>query len=270
MSSQKIRVCVAGIAGNMGKETAKTILESEDLELVSGIGQKSAGKKIQEILPDTKMELTIASDLIIELNSKQIDVLIDFTHGEIAGQNALDAINQGVSPVIGASGIRDELIGEIRALSLSKGVPSMLVPNFAIGAVLMMKFSEIAAEWLPDVEIIEMHRAEKPDSPSGTAIKTAKLIGAKRNSSKNTANKENTSVKGVRGGSIDEVPVHSIRVKGILARQQVLFGAEGETLNIEHNSLHRSSFMEGVKLAIREVRNLNGFTYGLDKILFKK
>ena len=166
------------------------------------------------------------------------------------------------------TGISEANLEAIRELCEKHNTPGMYVPNFAIGAVLMMHFAEIAAKWLPDAEIIEFHHDRKEDAPSGTAMLTAEKIGNARVSSPTPLPKPLLKAEGARGGLVKEVPVHSVRLPGLLAHQEVIFGGPGETLTIRHDSLDRASFMQGVKLCAKSVRNLKGLTVGLDKILF--
>jgi 4-hydroxy-tetrahydrodipicolinate reductase len=148
------------------------------------------------------------------------------------------------------------------------GVPGMVVPNFAIGAVLMMRFAEIAAAWLPDCEIVEMHHDRKEDAPSGTAQMTAQRIGKARTEEPTRLPRAAIKVEGVRGGSVAAVPIHSVRLPGLVAHQIVMFGGPGETLTLRHDSMDRASFMSGVKLCVRKVRTLEGLAVGMDKLIF--
>jgi len=166
------------------------------------------------------------------------------------------------------TGISEANLEQMRDLCLKHETPGMYVPNFAIGAVLMTHFSEIAAKWLPDAEVIEFHHDRKEDAPSGTAMLTAQKIGAARAHAPTPLPKQLLKAEGARGGVVREVPVHSVRLPGLLAHQMVIFGGPGETLTIRHDSLDRASFMQGVKLCAKSVRGLNGLVVGLDKILF--
>jgi 4-hydroxy-tetrahydrodipicolinate reductase len=195
-------------------------------------------------------------------------VLVDFSTTASAPVHAEAALRRGVAPIIGATGLGKDALRDIARLCAEHNTPAMYVPNFAIGAVLMMKFAEMAAQWLPDVEIIELHHDKKEDAPSGTSMRTAELISAARKAKPGHRARPSFKVEGVRGGLYQDVTIHSIRLKGLLAHQEVIFGGSGEVLTLRHDSLDRSSFMEGVKLCAREVWKLQGLTVGMDSILF--
>jgi len=172
-----------------------------------------------------------------------------------------------VRPVVGTTGITETDLEKIAAWSEEYATSAIIAPNFALGAVLMMLFAAQAARYLPEAEIIELHHAEKVDAPSGTAIKTAEMILQARGQSTRAAVAELEKVKSARGGNMDGVRLHSVRLPGLVAHQEVIFGGVGQTLTIRHDSLSRSSFMPGVVLAIKEVMNREGVCYGLEKIL---
>jgi 4-hydroxy-tetrahydrodipicolinate reductase len=247
-----IRVAVAGAAGRMGQEVVRTVEAADDLDLAAMV-DRVAG---------------FAPDLAAVLAASPADVLVDFTHHSSVLPNARTAIAAGVSPVIGATGASQEDLAEINRLARDAGIGAIYAPNFAIGAVLMMHFAELAARWLPDAEIIELHHPQKVDAPSGTAMLTAQKIAAARTRPPGELPETHFKAEGARGGSVDGVPVHSVRLPGLVAHQQVIFGGTGEVLTIQHDSLDRSSFMEGVKLCIRRVPGLRGLTVGMDSLLF--
>jgi len=257
-----IRVVLTGAAGRMGQEAARTLSATEGLELVAVVDPGAAGRDLREVAGPSTAHLTIQDCL--SLNPGEADVLVDLTHGAVAGGNARRAVAAGVSPVIGATGIP---MGELEALNkdaTQAQIPALLVPNFAIGAVLMMRFAQMAAPWLPEVEIIEMHHDGKRDAPSGTANRTAVMIGEAR--APRSAPNDGLPA---RGEVVAGVPVHSVRLPGLVAHQAVLFGGQGETLTIRHDSLDRSSFMPGIVISVRGVRGLPaGLTVGLDALLF--
>jgi 4-hydroxy-tetrahydrodipicolinate reductase len=251
-----IKVAVCGALGKMGRTSVDAICGASDLELL-GLCDKSSGEIAGR---------HVSQDLLTAI--KGVDVCLDFTHPAAAVDNALLCLENGVAPVIGTSGITLDAQERLRAAATK--TPALVVPNFAIGAILMMRFAEMAAKWMPDCAVIELHRAEKPDAPSGTALHTAERIS--RVSSRPTEKGAESKVlaEGALGASVEGVPVHSIRLKGLLAHQEVLFGAAGETLTIRHDSLDRSSFMPGVLLAIRKVRSLSGLTVGLESLMFSE
>ena len=254
----RIRVAVVGAAGRMGSETLRTITDADDMEVALAVdrGQNVRspveGVSITEFLPDPV---------------ERCDVLVEFTHAESATEHAVRAANSGVSPIIGASGLANLQQEAVADACRINNVGGILVPNFAIGAVLMMRFAQEAAQWLPDAEIIELHHDRKIDAPSGTAVRTAELIAEARSKAKRPDPTTKLKHEGARGATVSEVNVHSVRLPGLLAHQQVIFGGEGEILTIKHDSTSRTSFMQGVKLAIRKVRDLDAFLNGLDKLM---
>jgi 4-hydroxy-tetrahydrodipicolinate reductase len=171
--------------------------------------------------------------------------------------------------VIGCTGMTESDLREIRSLTKELHLPAIYVPNFAIGAVLMMRFAQLAAKWMPDVEIIELHHDRKEDAPSGTAMLTAQLISEARTAEPTPLPKQLIKAEGARGGRVSDITIHSVRLPGYVAHQEVLFGSLGEILQIRHDSTDRQSFMNGVRLAARSVRSLEGLVIGLDKILFR-
>jgi len=264
----QIKVAVAGALGRMGLEVVKTVLEDPGMQLVAAVDREGEGRTLVEFNPKFP-EMSVFKSLGAALDSAEADVLVDFTHHSSAGSHAVSAIKRGVSPVIGTTGLRNDELKEITLESKEHGVPGIYAPNFAIGAVLMMKFAQLAAEWLPDAEIIELHHDQKVDAPSGTAMLTAELISAARKGSPSRKPETIFKADGARGATVKGIPVHSVRLRGFVAHQEVIFGGTGEVLTLRHDSLDRSSFMEGVKICVREVRGLNGFTVGLDKLLFR-
>jgi 4-hydroxy-tetrahydrodipicolinate reductase len=170
--------------------------------------------------------------------------------------------------VIGASGLSSAQQQEVAAACKKAGLGGILVPNFAIGAVLMMRFAAEAAKWLPNAEVIEMHHDKKVDAPSGTGIRTAELVSEARRSGRHPDPTKVVKFEGARGSLVNDVPVHSVRLPGLVAHQTVMFGGEGEVLTIHHDSMNRLSFMSGVLLAVRRVRDLDGFVVGLDALMF--
>jgi 4-hydroxy-tetrahydrodipicolinate reductase len=262
-----IPVVVAGAAGRMGRETLNAVAGEPDMRLVGAVDRVGVGAGVRE-LTGSDSDLSIELELRPALERAKQGVLVDFTDAAGAPENALASLNSGVAPVIGTTGLSGADIERIRESSESRGVPAMIVANFAIGAVLMMRFAEEAARWLPHAEIVEMHHDAKRDAPSGTAMSTARRIAMSRGESAAVPPTQTLKVEGARGGLVDGVPVHSVRLRGLVAHQIVLFGGQGETLSIRHDSMDRSSFMPGVLLAIRNVWRLSGLVIGLDALLF--
>lgn len=177
------------------------------------------------------------------------------------------ALSHGVRPVVGTTGFSETDIEELRRLAEEKELGAIIAPNFAIGAILMMKFAQMAANYFEDVEIIEKHHDRKLDAPSGTAIKTAELISKVRQSKQQGHPDEKEELVGARGANVDGMRIHSVRLPGLVAHQEVIFGGVGQTLTIRHDSLNRESFMPGVKLAVEAVLNLKTLVYGLEHII---
>jgi 4-hydroxy-tetrahydrodipicolinate reductase len=219
----------------MGRLACETVKSAPDLEYAGGFARMR--------VPEDRID----DDLARLLSEKRPDVVVDFTPRPTTQEVARVAVQAGVRPVIGSSEWNENEREDLAALCRSRALGALLVPNFAIGAVLMMRFAEEAAKFFPSVEIVEMHRAEKRDKPSGTAAATARRISA-------------------NGGPAD-VPIHSVRMHGLLAHQEVLFGNTGELLTIRHDSFSRESFAAGILFAIRNVSKLNRLEVGLDRIL---
>jgi 4-hydroxy-tetrahydrodipicolinate reductase len=264
-----IRVAVVGAAGRMGQETIRALNQEPGIEVVAAIDREHVGDNCRDFAGGRAPDLVVVDKLGVAMDESKPHVLVDFSHGSGAAQHADSAVKRGVSPVIGATGINDPDLKEIALRCKETGIPAMYIPNFAVGAVLMMKFAEMAAKWMPDCEIIELHHDRKEDAPSGTAMRTAELISEARSDSPTRKPRPIMKVEGARGGTYKEVSVHSVRLPGLLAHQQVIFGRLGEVLTLRHDSMDRTSFMMGVALAVREVRNQTGLVVGLDKILFR-
>lgn len=230
-----MKVAVAGALGRMGRLAVETVRNAPDCEYAGGFARAADAR--ENVYDDVE-------ELIARTSP---DVILDFTVRPATQQVARAAVEAGVVPIVGSSEWNDAERDELRALCERKNASALLVPNFAIGAVLMMRFAGDAAPYFPNVEIVEMHRAEKRDRPSGTASATAERIR--------------------RSGGPGEVPIHSVRLRGVLAHQVVLFGNEGELLTIRHDSLSRDSYAAGILLAIRNARTLSGMHVGLESVL---
>ena len=264
----KIKVAVSGALGNMGKEVIRAVAAEPDLELCAAIDTNGDNKSdIGPIAHIGETGIPVNNDLAGTLQKIKPDVVVDFTSPYTVMQNVETILAQGVRPVIGTTGITEADLEKINAWSAQYGVSAIIAPNFAIGAVLMMLFAAQAAKYLPDAEIIELHHDKKVDAPSGTAIKTAEMILKSRGHSNRQARDELEKVKGARGGDMDGVNLHSVRLPGLVAHQEVLFGGIGQTLSIRHDSIDRTSFMPGVILAIKEAVKRSDVVYGLENIL---
>lgn len=263
-----IKVAIAGARGRMGQEAVHTVMKDQNMELVSVLDYKEVG----ETLADTKLfpqtfTVPIFMDLANLSNKTKPDVLVDLTSPESVYQHTREALELGIRPVVGTTGFSDEELKELSAYSAENGIGCIIAPNFAIGAVLMMKFAEQAAKYLPDIEIIEMHHDQKLDAPSGTAMKTASLIADQRITHNQGHPREKETLTGARGANYDGMRIHSVRLPGLVAHQQVLLGGEGQLLTIRHDSFNRGSFMSGVALSINKVMGLENLVYGLENII---
>lgn len=247
--TEPIRVGVLGARGRMGQEVCRAVDAAEDLDLVAMVD---------------------AGDWLFSVADAGAQVLVDFTHPDVVMDNVRFAVDQGIHAVVGTTGITDERVATIREwIADTPDLGVLVAPNFAIGAVLSMRFAEIAARYYSSAEVIELHHPDKVDAPSGTAVRTAALIAAARAGAGLGPVPDATTQAqdGARGADIDGIRVHALRIAGMVAHQEVVFGTEGETLSIRHDSLHRSSFMPGVLLGVREVPARPGLTVGLESLL---
>ncbi|HEX6757569.1 MAG TPA: 4-hydroxy-tetrahydrodipicolinate reductase [Propionibacteriaceae bacterium] len=241
------RVGVFGSRGRMGAEVCRAVDSAPDLELVA--------------------ELDLGDD---RSPAEAAEVIVDFTHPDAVMDNLSWCIDHGIHAVVGTTGFTDERLNQLRtSLADHDGVGVLIAPNFSIGAVLMMHFAEQAAAFYESAEIIELHHPDKADAPSGTAANTARRIAAARNAAALGTPPDATvqELPGARGAQVDGIRVHGVRLRGLVAHQEVLFGAEGETLTIRHDSLDRVSFMPGVLAAVRAVSTRPGLTVGIEPIL---
>lgn len=257
-----IKIVVAGPRGKMGKETIDMILHTPSFQLVGLLD-----RIIDDSIDNRLINLTVYTDAKKCFLETKPDVYIDFTVAEAAFEYAKIALSLGVRAVIGTTGLKDEQLEELMELSEKTKTACIVAPNFAIGAILMMKFSQMAAKFFHQAEIIEMHHDQKKDAPSGTAIKTATIIHHERGNVTREKTDEKEIVEGSRGANVHGIQVHSVRLPGLIAHQEVIFGSEGEILTIRHDTFNRKSFMEGVKMAVRASLNLDGYVYGLENLL---
>ncbi|MGM0370072.1 MAG: 4-hydroxy-tetrahydrodipicolinate reductase [Bacillota bacterium] len=262
----KKKVVVSGALGKMGKEVVKLVDRTEKFELVGAVDVAEVGEEIQDILGLEQAKAKITDDLVSTLEEVEVDVVVDFTTPQVIMDNIKTTCQAGVDIVVGTTGITETDLEKIRDWNQDTNNKVIIAPNFAIGAILMMEFSKKAAKFLDDVEIIEQHHDAKLDSPSGTAIKTAELI------QENLAEQEEKveeieKIPGARGAEKDGINIHSVRLPGLVAHQEVLFGGEGQTLKLRHDSINRRSFMPGVALAINKLDEVDGVVYGLDNLI---
>ncbi|WP_010631165.1 4-hydroxy-tetrahydrodipicolinate reductase [Sporolactobacillus vineae] len=265
--TSQIKIVVAGPRGRMGAETVRMIERTPEFTLAAAADDGHDGANAGELLGIPGLNARVYDDIGACFSAVHPDVLIDFTNPEAGRRNLQAAIDYGVRPVIGTSGFTKEEVAGYREQMDGKQLGGIIAPNFAIGAVLVMKFSKMAAKYFPDVEIIELHHDGKKDAPSGTAVKTAELIAQTRKPKKQGAPDERETLRGARGADYDGMRIHSVRLPGLVAHQEVLFGSKGELLTLRHDSMARSSFMTGVAYSVRTVMSLDTLVYGLENIL---
>jgi len=259
-----IRVGVFGAAGRMGATVCEAVVADPALELVAAVDPLHAGLDLHHVAK-VQSDLQVAADASALLDAGT-EVVVDFTHLDAARENLAFAAEHGIHAVVGTTGFTDEDLERLGAAFTRSSC--LIAPNFAIGAVLMMRLAELAAPWFETVEIIELHHNAKIDAPSGTAMLTAERMAAA--SSEWAADPTKTEVvPGARGakGPAD-IPIHSVRLQGMVAHQEILLGTTGQTLSIRHDSYDRFSFMPGVLLAVKQVAQRPGLTVGLDDLLF--
>ena len=265
-SEEVIRVAVAGACGRMGRLVVQTILRQPDMALVSAIDKQHVGEDIGTIATEHPLGIAVTDHVAEALAVSQPHVLVDFTTLGAAVSHIHAALEHGVIPIVGTSGFSAQTLSDIREAVQRTGTACIIVPNFAIGAVLMMQFAKEAARYFANAEIIELHHDGKVDAPSGTAIRTAEMISAARTERPRQIVQEQ-KFEGARGATVAHVPVHSVRLPGLVAHQMVIFGGQGETLTIRHDSMDRNSFIPGVMLAVRKARSVQGLVVGLEHLL---
>ena len=248
-----IKVAVCGALGKMGQEVVQAVTECPETELVAKID-----------IASTEMYHHIEDAARVT----DIDVLVDFTQPKSIFENAKYCLNNGIKIVIGTTGLTDEQIEELKKLSQEKNTGCLIAPNFSTGAVLMMMFAKQAAKYFDNAEIIELHHNQKKDAPSGTAIKTAAMMAeVKEDFAKNNC-PETETIEGARGGtSYSNIHIHSVRMPGYIASQELIFGSSGQIMTIRHDSMDRKCYMQGVLLAVKHIAKNNDFVYGLDNIM---
>lgn len=256
------KVLVAGFTGAMGQKAVNLVNRMAGFEVVAGMSPTATEDPQKYNLPvDAKIYQSLA-----EIPNQAADIWIDFTTPKAVYNNVKFALEHHISPVVGTTGLTDEQEAELIEISKKEKVGGLIAPNFGMSAVLLMKFAKEAAKYFPDVEIIEMHHADKKDAPSGTALATAKMIAENR-SKHQTAPDEVETLENVRGGDYQGIKIHSVRLPGYIAHEQVLFGGPGEALTIRQDSFDRESFMSGVKVALEKVDQLDELVIGLENIL---
>lgn len=241
-----IKVIVNGASGRMGQETVAAINQEAGLQLV---GQTTAADDLAKLISETKAE-----------------VVVDFTIPSVVYENTKTILNAGARPVVGTTGLLPQQVEELQQFAREKELGGVIAPNFSMAAVLMMKYAKDAAHYFSNVEIIEWHHEKKIDAPSGTAIKTAQMI-EEGFAKKPSPREDQELLSGARGANHQDIRIHSIRLPGLLAHQEVLFGLPGETLSIRYDSISRAAYMPGVCFACKKVMELDELVYGLDRLL---
>ena len=275
-----IPVVVAGALGRMGSEVIKALNSSNDYELVGAIDnvKEKQGQDIGSLLglgpldvfvsDDFEASLCAASQNIVNDGSNNGAVLVDFTHPKFAYKHTRTAIAYGVHPVIGTTGITTDQLDDLSKFAEKASLGSAIIPNFSVGMVLLQQAAAAASRFYEFAELIEMHHNKKADAPSGTCIKTAELMEEQRSAFNRSLVNEEESIDGSRGGQRPSgLRLHSIRLPGVVAHQQVMFGSNGETYELVHNTIDRSAYMPGVLLVVKKIRSFTKLVYGLEKIL---
>jgi len=262
---EPITVLVHGALGKMGREVMAAICRDPELELVGGVDIKATQE--QMALPDGSKKVPLSSDLSSLLEVCHPKVLVDFTIAEASISAARTALKRGVNVVIGTSGLSDENLKEIDQLCIANKVGAVVAPNFTIGAAVLLHAVKNAAKFFDHAEIIELHHHEKADAPSGTALATAKAMLQSRGKPFLYSKTKKETLSGTRGGEIDGIAIHSVRLPGFVASQEVVFGGQGQTLSFRHDTIGRECYIPGVVLAIKEVVKRQGLISGLDTLL---
>lgn len=261
------KLILAGPRGKMGIAAIEMINETEEYELVAVIDRINNEKSRAEILANTKDKLKIFTNEKECFQNTKADVFIDLTKAEPGFKHTKAALENDLPSIVGTSGFTETQIKILKDIAEKQKIACIIAPNFAIGAVLMMQFSKIAARYFKDVEIIEKHHDRKLDAPSGTAVKTAQLIQEVRDEKQQGHPDEKETIQGARGADFDGMRIHSMRLPGLVAHQEVVFGSPGQLLTVKHDSFDRHSFMEGVKLSIEEINKYDTLIYGLEHLL---
>lgn len=256
-------VLIAGATGAMGQKAVDLVNSMANMHLTAVLAP--------HLVDADRKQAHLGADVVVfnslaDIDPTVADIWLDFTIPSAVYENVKYALNNGLIPVVGTTGLTDEQEAELIELSKQKHLGGLIAPNFGMSAVLLMKFAKEAAKYFPDVEVIEMHHADKKDAPSGTALSTAKLIDQVREPHESNPDEIET-LTGVRGGDYHGIKIHSVRLPGYIAHEQVLFGGAGEALTIRQDSFDRQSFMSGVKVALEKVHDLDQLVVGLEKIL---
>jgi 4-hydroxy-tetrahydrodipicolinate reductase len=266
-----IKVLVSGAAGRMGREVVKAVCADPELQLAGAVDKMFVGQDAGAVASIGDRNMPIVDDLSWALGASGAHVAVDFSTPTAVRENIRLMLDAKVSPVIGTTGLNEKDLKEIDAASRRADVPVFIAPNFAIGAVLMMRFAAECAKYFDYAEIIEYHHEKKLDAPSGTAFKTAQVMRAAKGEDfihvGGDEKKDGSTAPHARGGNMGGISIHSVRAPGYFAHQEVICGSDGQTLTIRHDTITRACYMPGVLHAIKRVQSLNGLTYGLEHIL---
>jgi len=261
---KSIKVVVQGALGRMGREVINALCNEPEMQVVGAVEMQVAEEHLT--LPDSSGKVPFSSDLEYILTKCQPEVLVDFTVAQATMPAVRIATKQGVNLVIGTTGLTTDDIGEIEQLTRAHQVGAVVAPNFALGAVLMIHLAKLAGKYLDYAEIIELHHHQKVDAPSGTALSTARAMAQARGKPFYRP-AESGEISGSRGEQVEGITIHSVRLPGLMAHQEVILGTTGQTLRIRHDTINRQCYMPGVILAIKEVVKRQGLVYGLDALL---
>ena len=263
----KIKVLINGACGKMGRGISAGIMAAVDMEIVAAVDVEGIGRDLGLLAGGEPNGLLVTADLPAAIRNSKPDVLVDFTGPNAVLNNLRVALPFSLPCVVGTTGLKEQDLAEAEALAVKHGTAVFFAPNFALGAVLMMRFAKDAARYFPNVEVIERHHDQKLDAPSGTALATLELISSERRQFTQGAAGEAESIAGARGGDFKGARVHSVRLPGYVATQEVVFGGDGQLLTIRHDAMSRDCFLPGVLLAIRKINSLKGLVVGLENLL---
>lgn len=263
----RTRVIIIGACGRMGLVTVRAVAKHPGLNLVGAVDIRNLGVDIGSLADYKELGIRVEESIPEEVEGYDPVVAVDFTQPDAAGRNALACLDRGYHVVVGTTGLDEDVLDAIRSRAETARLGVLIAPNFAIGAVLMMRFARIAAKYMGHAEIIEQHHDLKLDAPSGTALMTAQLVAEVQRNSSKEKQKELLKIQGVRGGNLDGVSIHSLRLPGFLAHHTVIFGDVGQTLTLKHDSINRECFMPGVMLALAEIVKARGLIIGLEHLM---
>ena len=266
MSGQAISVLVTGACGKVGRNVVRAVAAESDMRVVAAVDRKRVAQDAGAVAGIAPLGVAVTDDLAAAIDAAHPQVMVDFTAPDAVKDNVRIALKKHVACVVGTTGLTPSDLADVGALSREHGTPALVAPNFAIGAVLMMEFAAQAAKHFSAAEIIELHHDQKLDAPSGTSLKTAEMMRHIEGSLV-SSDPQKDDDRPPRGQAAGGIRIHSVRLPGLVAHQEVIFGGLGQTLTIRHDSISRDSFLPGVLLAIRKVLSLQGLVYGLERIL---